>query len=156
MFSKKLKHHKETIGFAIALSLLLLFNTFLKFQLMVVSHEYEIYVGIIAVVFTLLGIWIAQKITKPKTKNVIVEKEIFINPALFVLNQAEADRRKISKREMEVLGLMALGLSNQEIANRLFVSLNTIKTHSSNLFEKLEVKRRTQAIETAKKLQLIP
>ncbi len=74
----------------------------------------------------------------------------------FSINQTELEARKISKRELEVLQLMSEGLSNQEIASRLFVSLHTIKTHSSNLFEKLEVKRRTQAVETAKKLQLIP
>jgi NarL family two-component system response regulator LiaR len=54
------------------------------------------------------------------------------------------------------LQLMSAGLSNQEIALKLFVSLNTIKTHNARLFEKLEVKRRTQAIETAKRLSIIP
>ena len=62
----------------------------------------------------------------------------------------------LSKREIEVLQLMAEGNSNQEIAAHLFVSLATIKTHISNLFEKMEVKRRTQAIEKAKRLALIP
>ena len=73
-----------------------------------------------------------------------------------MLNETELQLRNISKRELEVLTLMAQGLSNQEIAEELFVSLNTVKTHSAKLFEKLEVKRRTQAIETAKKLQLLP
>jgi ATP/maltotriose-dependent transcriptional regulator MalT len=73
----------------------------------------------------------------------------------FTINEEELSIRKISKRELEVLQLMANGLSNQEIASRLFVSLNTIKTHSSNLFQKLEVKRRTQAIETGKKIGII-
>ncbi|MES2748034.1 MAG: LuxR C-terminal-related transcriptional regulator [Bacteroidota bacterium] len=154
MLLKKIKQNRETVGFGIALSLLLLLNGFLEFKLLILSHQYEIYIGVIAVLFTLIGIWVAQKITTPKT--VIVEKEVYIsNPTSFVFNQAEIDKRKISKREVEVLELMAAGLSNQEIANRLFVSLNTIKTHSSNLFEKLEVKRRTQAIEMAKKLHLI-
>nr|MBP6568782.1 winged helix-turn-helix transcriptional regulator [Saprospiraceae bacterium] len=62
----------------------------------------------------------------------------------------------LSKRELEVLGLISDGLSNEEIAEKLFISLNTIKTHTSNLFEKLEVKRRTQATEKAKRLGLIP
>ncbi len=156
MLLKKIKQNKETIGFGIALSALLLLMRYLEFKLLVVSHEYEIYIGIIAVVFTAIGIWAAQKITNRKTETIIVEKKVYIdNSAPFVLNQQEMENRKISKRELEVLELMSLGLSNQEIAEKLFVSLNTVKTHSSNLFEKLEVKRRTQAIETAKKLQLI-
>jgi ATP/maltotriose-dependent transcriptional regulator MalT len=61
----------------------------------------------------------------------------------------------LSNREIEVLQLMAAGLSNQEIANQLYVSLNTVKTHSAKLFEKMDVKRRTQAIEKAKRLQII-
>ena len=81
---------------------------------------------------------------------------MLINSSEFILNEEELFNRKISKRELEVLTLMAKGLSNQEIATSLFVSLNTVKTHSAKLFEKLEVKRRTQAIETAKKLQLLP
>ncbi|HJP63377.1 MAG TPA: LuxR C-terminal-related transcriptional regulator, partial [Mucilaginibacter sp.] len=72
------------------------------------------------------------------------------------LNETEIKRLNLSKRELEVLQLMALGLSNQEIADKLFVSLNTIETHSAQVFEKMEVKRRTQAVDTGKKLGLIP
>lgn len=74
---------------------------------------------------------------------------------MFILNETELQRLGISKREHEVLELIAKGLSNQEIADKLFVSLNTIKTHTSNLFLKLEVSRRTQAIQKAKELRLI-
>ena len=129
----------------------------LEFRFLILEHQFEIYIGLIAVFFLLFGIWLANKITKPKEKTIIVEKEIRIpSNADFILNETELELRKISKRELEVLTLMAQGLSNNEIAERLFVSLNTIKTHSSKLFEKLEVKRRTQAIETAKKLRLLP
>ncbi len=76
--------------------------------------------------------------------------------AEFVFNEAEFEKRGLSRRELEVLELMAAGFSNQEIGARLFISLSTVKTHSSNLFEKLDVKRRTQAIERGKKLGLIP
>lgn len=115
------------------------------------------YIGIIAVFFLLFGIWLANKVVSPKEKTIIVEKEIRIATSDdFILNERELELRKISKRELEVLALMAEGLSNNEIAERLFVSLNTVKTHSAKLFEKLEAKRRTQAIETAKKLQLLP
>lgn len=154
MFLKKIKQHSELIGIGIALAVLLLLFQFLEFKLLVVSHQFEIYVACVAVGFTLLGIWVAKKITTAKT--IVVEKEVFIlNTENFILNEAELSKRKISKRELEVLELMSQGLSNQEIAIKLFVSLNTVKTHSSNLFEKLDAKRRTQAVETAKKLQLI-
>ena len=87
----------------------------------------------------------------------IVEKEIFIETGgPFELNQKEIDKLGISKRELDVLNLMATGSSNEEIAAKLFVSLNTVKTHSSNLFLKLDVKRRTQAVEKAKRLSIIP
>jgi len=154
---QKIKHQSPLIGLGISLAAVLLLLHFLEYKLLIISHQFEIYVGCIAVGFTLLGIWVAQKITTPKTKTIFVEKAIYIsNPENFILNEAELIQRKISKRELEVLELISLGFSNKEIAEKLFVSLNTIKTHSSNLFEKLEVKRRTQAIETAKKLQLIP
>jgi len=86
----------------------------------------------------------------------VVEKEIYVNRETFVFNDSEAAKIGLSRRELEVLELMSQGYSNQEIGNRLFVSLSTVKTHVSNLFEKLDVKRRTQAIEKAKKLSLVP
>lgn len=139
------------------MALLMLLLRWLEFRFMILEHQYEVYVGLIAVFFLLFGIWVANKITKPKEKTIIVEKEIRVpSNDDFILNEAELQERKISKRELEVLTLMAQGLSNNEIAEKLFVSTNTIKTHSAKLFEKLEVKRRTQAIETAKKLQLLP
>ena len=92
---------------------------------------------------------------KPKVNTIVIEKPV-VADAGFNLNEAELNKLRISSRELDVLQLMAQGLSNQEIAERLFVSLNTIKTHSSNLFFKLEVERRTQAIEKAKRLNLIP
>jgi ATP/maltotriose-dependent transcriptional regulator MalT len=122
---------------------------------LIIQHSFEVYAGAIAVVFTLLGIWIALKLARPKTETKIFEKEIFIPTSHFIFNQENFDRLKLSKRELEVLRLIADGCSNQEIADRLFVSLNTIKTHITRLFDKLEVKRRTQAIEKAKKLSLI-
>jgi DNA-binding CsgD family transcriptional regulator len=153
---EKLKRHKENISYAIAMALLMLVLRWLEFRFLVLSHQYEIYVGIIALLFLFFGIWIANKIIDPKVKTILVEKEIRVPETEFIVNEQELTERKISKRELEVLTLMAKGMSNQEIAERLFVSLNTIKTHSAKLFEKLEVKRRTQAIETAKKLQLLP
>ena len=154
---QKLKQHKELLSYAMAMAVLMLILRWLEFRFMILEHQYEIYVGLIAVFFLLFGIWVANKVIKPKEKTIIVEKEIRITSnENFILNETELQERKISKRELEVLTLMAEGLSNNEIAEKLFVSLNTIKTHSAKLFEKLDVKRRTQAIETAKKLKLLP
>ena len=119
-----------------------------------VDQQLDTYIGIIAVIFTGLGIWLALRLRKPALQTVVVEKEVYRSD--FTLNEAEVKRLNLSKRELEVLQLMAEGLSNQEIAEKLFVSLNTIKTHSAQLFEKMEVKRRTQAVDLGKKLSIIP
>ena len=149
--------HRSVLLYGISLAILLFLLRWLELQFVIFDHALEIYVGAIAVIFTALGMWLALKLTKPKIEWVVVEKEIFIEkPKEFVFNEAEMNRLGISKRELEVLQLMAEGLSNAEIAGRLFVSLNTIKTHASNLFFKLDASRRTQAIEKAKSLALIP
>jgi DNA-binding CsgD family transcriptional regulator len=147
--------NKQIIIYGISLALLLLLLKWLEWHFIIINHAFEIYAGTIAVVFTGFGIWLAIKLIKPRVKTVIVEKEVFAS-ADFVLNETELNRLRLSPRELEVLQLMADGLSNQQIAERLFVSLNTIKTHTSNLFLKMEVARRTQAIEMAKRLGLIP
>ena len=149
--------NKRVILHGAALAVLLFLLKWLEFHFIIISNAYEVYAGAIAVFFTLLGIWLALKLTKPKIQTVVVEKPVYINNGTdFSPNQHELDRLNLSRRELEVLELMAEGLSNQEISTRLFVSLNTIKTHSSNLFEKMEVKRRTQAVEMAKRLCIIP
>lgn len=150
--------NKTILLYGVSLALLLLLLKWLELRFIIFDHAFELYIGAIALIFTGLGIWLALKLTKPRLKTVIVEKEVYINNAAgdFVLNEKEMANLGISKREVEVLQLMAEGLSNGEIAAQLFVSLNTIKTHTSKLFEKLDVKRRTQAIEKAKRLSLIP
>jgi len=137
-----------------SLAVLLLIMKWLEWRIVIVDHAFELYAGAVAILFTALGIWLANKLTRPKT--VVVEKQVLVKTKDFVLNEAELARLNLSKREIEVLQSMADGLSNQQIAERLFVSLNTIKTHSSNVFEKLEVQRRTQAVEKARKLSIIP
>ena len=147
--------NKQNILYGVSLALLLLLLKWLEWHFVIANHAFEVYASVIAIVFTALGIWLALKLMKPKVKTVIVEKQVFANTG-FVLNQDELNRLRLSARELEVLQLIADGLSNQQIAERLFVSLNTIKTHTSNLFLKMEVERRTQAIEMAKRLGLIP
>ncbi|GGG99327.1 DNA-binding response regulator [Mucilaginibacter phyllosphaerae] len=126
----------------------------LEWRFIITDYAFEIYAGALAILFTLLGIWLAVKLTNPKT--VVIEKQVPVKSTDFILDEVQLARLGISKRELEVLQLMAQGLSNQNIADRLFVSLNTIKTHSSKIFEKLEVQRRTQAVDKAKNLNLIP
>lgn len=155
-FTHWILKNRTIILYGSALAILLFVLKWLELRLVIINHAFEIYIGAIAMLFTGLGIWLALKLTKPKINTVIIEKEIFLNPPdQFILNQEEIKRLNLSNREMEVLQLMAEGLSNQEIASRLFVSLNTIKTHSSNLFEKLDVRSRTQAIDKAKRLSII-
>ncbi len=153
---KAIVKNKWIILYGSSLALLLFLLRWLELRFLILTHAQDVYNGAIAVIFTLLGIWIALKITKPKKETVVVEKTIYLKPEKeFVLNQTMLDELNLSPREMEVLELMAKGMSNAEIAEKLFVSLNTIKTHSSKLYEKLEVKRRTQAVEKARQLSLI-
>ncbi|MFD2519734.1 response regulator transcription factor [Emticicia soli] len=151
--------NKHIIIYGISLAILLFLLRWLQLRLIVFNHAFEIYVGAIALIFTALGIWLALKLIKPKVQIVehIVEKVHEPESTdTFKLNEDTLNELGLSKRELEVLQLMATGLSNQEIAGQLFVSLNTIKTHTSKVFEKLDVKRRTQAVEKAKRLSLIP
>lgn len=153
---RKLAKYKLPVLYGISLAILLFLLKWLEFQFLIRDHALEVYIGAIAVIFTALGIWLALKLARPKIQTVVVEKEVYKTSAPdFSTNEEEMAKLGLSKRELEVLQLIAEGLSNQEIAARLYVSLNTIKTHSSRIFEKLDVKRRTQAIEKAKRLNLI-
>lgn len=143
--------------YGVSLAILLFLLKWLELRFILFDHALEVYIGAIALIFTALGIWLAMKLSKPKIERVVVEKEVFIEkPRDFVCNEKKQAALGISKRELEVLQLMAIGLSNAEIAERLFVSLNTVKTHVSSLFLKLDASRRTQAIEKAKAFSLIP
>lgn len=148
--------HRQELLYGVSLALLLFVLKWLELRFLIIDHIIEIYVGAIALMFTGLGIWLAQKLTAPKVETRIVEREVYVAAGdEFAVNEPERLRLGISQRELEVLQLVAEGLSNQEIAERLFVSLNTVKTHSSRIFEKLEVRNRTQAVERARRLRLI-
>jgi DNA-binding CsgD family transcriptional regulator len=130
----------------------------MEYRFLVVEHSLEIYGGLVALVFTALGIWLGLKLTRPKERIVVREVAIPVEvpaPTSFVVDQARLDALGITPREHEILTLIAEGLSNREIAERLFVSENTVKTHSSRLFDKLQAKRRTQAVQRAKEAGLI-
>lgn len=126
----------------------------IEFRFLVVEHSLEIYGGLIALLFAALGIWLGLKLTRKE----IVVKEVPVLQAAepFAVNEAQLKQLGITKRELEILELIAQGMSNREIAEKLFVSENTVKTHSSRLFDKLSAKRRTQAVQIAKENGLIP
>ena len=155
MFRAIIKY-KFILLYGSGLALLLLLLRWLELFVLYSPQSQDIYIGVIALLFTGLGIWLAIKLAKPKTETIIIEKPIYVSfNNDFTPNEAEIENLSISKRELEVLQLIAEGLSNKEIAEKLFVSLNTVKTHSSKVFEKLDVKRRTQAVEKAKKSGII-
>jgi DNA-binding CsgD family transcriptional regulator len=127
----------------------------IEFRFLVVEHSIEIYSGLIAAFFAGIGIWLGLKLTKKKEVVVVREVPVLATEP-FSLNEERQKDLGITKRELEILELIAQGLSNREIAEKLFVSENTIKTHSSRLFDKLNAKRRTQAVQIGKEMGLIP
>jgi two-component system, NarL family, response regulator LiaR len=138
---------KTILLYGVAMAALTGVLKFIEYRYFVRDFSLEFYLGAVAVLFTAVGVWAGMKLTR---------KKVIVAGPDSKLNEPELQRLGISKREFEVLELMAQGLSNQEIADRLFVSLNTIKTHSSNLFVKLDARRRTQAIHRAKEICLLP
>jgi len=127
----------------------------MEYRFLVVEHSVEIYVGLVAALFAGLGIWLGLTLTRKKPATIV--QEIPAHAAdPFVADGKRVSELGITARELEILGLIADGLSNREIAGRLFVSENTVKTHSSRLFDKLGAKRRTQAVQIGKMARLIP
>lgn len=118
----------------------------IEYRWLVVEHSVEIYGGLVAAVFASVGIWLGLRLTRRRDKA----------PVNFVRDQSKIESLGITPRELEILELIAAGLSNKEIAGRVYVSENTVKTHSSRVFDKLGARRRTQAVQMGKDLRLIP
>ncbi|MDF7817054.1 response regulator transcription factor [Runella sp. MFBS21] len=144
---------KHITLYGLLLAILVFFLKWLEWKFLIVNHSLDIYAGLIAVFFTLLGIWIATQLVKAKVQTVIIEKKVYLTPE--IINEDELAKLNLSNREYEVLQLLTQGNSNAEIADQLCLSLSTVKTHVSNLFVKMEVKSRTQAIEKAKRLNIV-
>jgi DNA-binding CsgD family transcriptional regulator len=126
-----------------------------EYQFLVVEHSIEIYGGLIAATFAVLGIWLGVRLTGPRQR--IVVKEVLVpTPAPFVPDERRRDDLGITRRELEILELVAQGMSNREIAGKLYVSENTVKTHCSRAFDKLGARRRTQAVQLGKEFGLLP
>lgn len=151
-----LKDVRHFIFYGLILGVLIFALKWLQWKFLIADHSIDIYIGLIAVFFTALGVWVATQFVKPKIQTIVVQQEIIVpQPEKFVRNEVELKKLNLSNREYEVLQLMAKGYSNASIADNLFLSLSTVKTHVSNLFLKLEVKSRTQAIGKAKALKII-
>lgn len=150
---KKTLLHKETIYYALLLAVLLFLLNAVQYRVMLFNYPMEILLGLIALLFLGLGVWLAGKFRQTSP-----QPQVGTEP---VQNSSPDPERVIKSlgltiRELEVLQLMSQGLSNQEIGDHLHISLPTVKTHTSNLYEKLGVKRRTQAVNEAKLLKIIP
>jgi DNA-binding CsgD family transcriptional regulator len=151
---------KHLLIYGLCGGLLIVILRLIEYRFLVIERSIEIYSGLIALFFVSVGVWLGLKLTRNRVivKEVPVEVPIEIQVPMgeaFVLNQVKLQQLGITARELEILQLIAGGLSNREIAEKLFVSENTVKTHSSRLFEKLSAKRRTQAVQIGQDLGLI-
>ena len=150
-----LRVKRAVLFYGIGGGLLIALLRLIEYRFLVVEHSLEIYGGLIALVFAAVGIKLGLTLTK--TKEVIVVKEVPVPASQpFVRNEAKVAELGITPRELEILERIAAGLSTREIAEALFVSENTVKTHASRLFSKLDVNRRTQAVDVGKRSGLIP
>jgi NarL family two-component system response regulator LiaR len=137
--------------------LLIALLKFVEYRFLVLEHSLEIYGGIVAALFAGLGIWLGLKLTRTRETVVVREVQVSVPAgAPFQRNEAKREELGITARELEIMEAIAAGLSNREIAERLFVSENTVKTHAARLFDKLSARRRTQAVQRAKEAGLIP
>ena len=150
---------KAVLIYGISGGILIAALRFAEYRLLVVEHSLEIYGGLIAAVFAGVGVWLGLTITRKEVvkEQVIVVREVPAPPdAPFVVDEGRLRELAITPRELEILGLLAKGLSAKEMAAALFVSENTVKTHTARLFDKLGVNRRIKAVETGRTFGLIP
>jgi DNA-binding CsgD family transcriptional regulator len=154
---EKIRHEvkKQILIYGLCGGLLIVALKLIEFRFLVVEHSIEIYGGLVAALFAAVGIWLGLKLTRKKELVIVKEVPIQITQT-FTLNEERLKHLGITRRELEILELIAQGMSNREIADKLFVSENTVKTHSSRLFDKLSAKRRTQAVQIGKEMGLIP
>jgi ATP/maltotriose-dependent transcriptional regulator MalT len=135
-----------------------------EYQFLVIEHSIQIYGGLTAAAFAILGIWLGRKLAATPQPAIAVKpavnepaNEVLVQPAeARIPNRSKREELGITPRELEILELIAHGLSNREIAEKLYVSENTVKTHCSRTFDKLGAKRRTQAVQLGKELGLLP
>lgn len=146
---------KQVLLYGLVGGLLIAGLKLIEYRWLLVEHSIEIYAGLVAAIFALIGLWLGRKLTRP-VETVVVREVLVPAPADFTRDLARVEALGLTPRELEILEWMAAGLSNQEIADRAHVSENTVKTHSSRVFLKLGARRRTQAVQLGKELRLIP
>jgi two-component system, NarL family, response regulator LiaR len=150
---------KQVILYGLAGGVLIALLKVLEYEHFVRAYPSEIYGGLVAAIFSALGVYLGLRWarSKEREKEVVVVREVRVpEGGPFVLDAGKLAELGITQREHEILGLIAEGLSNREIGERLFVSENTVKTHSSRLFGKLGVNRRVQAVLRGRELGLVP
>jgi DNA-binding CsgD family transcriptional regulator len=156
---------KTVLVYGILGGLLIALLQVVQYRFLILEHSLEIYGGIVALLFSTLGIWLGLRLTR--AREVVVVREVPVEVPVevrvpvqvagpFTRNAARLAQLGITPRELEILEAMAAGLSNREIAERLYVSENTVKTHAARLFDKLDARRRTQAVQCAREAGLIP
>jgi two-component system, NarL family, response regulator LiaR len=153
--SVELGMRKHVLLYGLLAGVLIVVLQLVEYRWLVVEHSVEIYGGLVAAVFATLGIWLGLRLTQ-RSETVVVREVMVPAPVNFVRDQSKLESLGITPRELEILELIAQGLSNKEIATRVYVSENTVKTHSSRVFDKLGARRRTQAVQLGKELRLIP
>ncbi len=149
---------KHVLLYGLLCGVLIAALQFIEYRWIVVEHSVQIYGALVAALFATLGLWLGNRLTRTKAPAPeIVIREIMVPaPLAFVRDEQQVAALGLTPRELEILALIADGLSNREIAERVFVSENTVKTHSSRVFGKLGAQRRTQAVQRGKELRLIP
>ena len=156
--------------FGVVGGLLIAALQYTEYRFVVIEHSVELYAALVAILFSAFGIWLGLRITRRRevvretVRETVVVREVLVpaepsfasSTATFAPDVARQQALGITARELEILGLIAGGLSNREIAAQLFVSENTVKTHCARVFDKLGAARRTQAVQRGKELGLLP
>jgi two-component system, NarL family, response regulator LiaR len=154
---------RHVIIFGLVGGLLIAALRYTEYRFVILSHSVELYSALVAILFASFGIWLGLRITRSRQtiRETVVVREVLVPtqaPTLqpFAPNKARLQTLGITARELEILTLVARGLSNREIATQVFVSENTVKTHCARVFDKLGAARRTQAVQRGKELGLLP
>jgi NarL family two-component system response regulator LiaR len=157
---------RHVLIFGLVGGLLIATLQYTEYRFVIIEHSVELYSALVAILFAAFGIWLGLRITRSREtvsretiRETVVVKEVLVPaqaPAPFAPNTARQQTLGITARELEILALIARGLSNREIATQLFVSENTVKTHCARTFDKLGAARRTQAVQRGKELGLLP
>jgi ATP/maltotriose-dependent transcriptional regulator MalT len=162
---------RETLGhiavYGVVGALLTLALQLVEYRWLIIGHSFEVYGALVASLFAAVGIWAGRTLTRARTEVVerhvetVVVREVVVEVPVEPAGQFVRDERQVATlgltpRELEILEAIAAGLSNREIGERLYVSENTVKTHSSRVFDKLGVQRRVQAVQRGRELRLIP